>query len=59
MNNLTTTMTPEQIVAELRADPGAAEQLFPRIMTATTTQLPGEDEKKLVIVPKADAWADS
>lgn len=59
MNNTTVTRTPEEIVKELRDDPDLVRQHFPRIMAAVPTRLPGEDEKRLVIVPKADAWADS
>lgn len=54
-------LTPEEIgemIRELRKDPERIKALFPRISKATRSDLP-ESERPLVMIPMADAWADS
>jgi hypothetical protein len=55
-------VSPEEIrdmIGLLRDDPERIRTLFPRIGQAAPAELPAESERPLVILPRADAWADS
>ena len=48
----------EKMIRELRKDPQRVKTLFPGISKASPTDLP-KSERPLVLIPMADAWADS
>jgi hypothetical protein len=47
-----------EMIRELQKDPERIRTFFPRISKATRNDLP-EPERPLVMIPMADAWADS